>query len=109
MRSIPVRHGKILSQSFIINKSCGYISDANDMSIINIKELNNLNYLIIDCLKFYKHPTHYNLDDALFIRKHLNPKKTILTNLHHDIDYHFLLRKLPKNVLPAYDGLKINL
>ena len=33
----------------------------------------------------------------------------ILTNLHTDLDYDFLLRILPENVLPAYDGLKINL
>ena len=39
----------------------------------------------------------------------LKPKKTILTNLHNDLDYDFLISKLPKNVLPAYDGLKINL
>ena len=39
----------------------------------------------------------------------LKPKKTILTNLHYDLDYDFLISKLPKNVLPAYDGLKINL
>ena len=39
----------------------------------------------------------------------LLPKKTILTNLHHDLDYNFLLEKLPKNMLPAYDGLKIDL
>ena len=33
----------------------------------------------------------------------------ILTNLNHELDYDFLLRNLPKNVLPAYDGLVINL
>jgi len=65
--------------------------------------------LIIDCLKFIKHPTHFNLEEALFVHNKLKPKKTILTNLHYDIDYNFLLRKLPKNVLPAYDGLSINL
>ena len=36
-------------------------------------------------------------------------KKTILTNLHSDLDYNELNKKTPKNVVPAYDGLTINL
>ena len=36
-------------------------------------------------------------------------KKTILTNLSPVLDYNELKKKLPKNVLPAHDGLTINL
>ena len=36
------------------------------------------------------------------------PKKSILTNLHTDLDYNILKNRLPKNVEPAYDGLSIN-
>ena len=36
-------------------------------------------------------------------------KKTILTNLHHDLDYNVLFNNLPKNIIPAYDGLKLYL
>ena len=35
----------------------------------------------------------------------VKPKKAILTNLHTDLDYSELKKKLPKNILPAYDGL----
>ena len=56
-----------------------------------------------------KNPTHFNLEESLYVHNHLKPRNTILTNLHHDLDYDFLLRRLPKNVLPAYDGLKLNL
>ena len=37
-----------------------------------------------------------------------DPKKSILTNLHIDLDYNILKKRLPKNVVPAYDGLSIN-
>ena len=63
----------------------------------------------MDCLKFDKHPTHFNIQEALYVSNMLKPKKTILTNLHYDLDCHFLISKLQKNVLPAYDVLKINL
>ena len=71
--------------------------------------LKNLEYLIIDCLKLEKHPSHFNLKESLYVHQKLKPKKTILTNLHHDLDYNYLLKKLPRDVVPAYDGLKISL
>ena len=74
-----------------------------------MKELKNLKYLIIDCLKLRKHFSHFNLNESLYVHQKLKPKKTILTNLHYDLDYNYLLKKLPRNVVPAYDGLKISL
>jgi len=107
-KSFAVQHGKIKSLAYVFNKTA-YISDCNDLSIVKSNALKNLNYLILDCLKFDKHPSHFNISDVLYIINHLKPKKTILTNLHYDLDYEFLISKLPKNVLPAYDGLKINI
>ena len=107
-KAIKTKHGDTISVIYIFENTA-YISDSNDLSIVNIKELQNLKYLIIDCLKFKKHPSHFNLDDVLLIHYHLRPKKTILTNLHYDLDYNDLLRRLPKGIIPAYDGLKINL
>ena len=107
-KTFKSKHGKTKSVIYIF-ENLAYISDSNDLSIVKIKELKNLNYLILDCLKFKKHPSHFNLEEALFIHNSLKPKKTILTNLHHDLDYATLLRKLPRNVLPAYDGLSLNL
>ena len=106
--TFSVKHGKTSSLVYIFEKTA-YISDCNDLSIIKNKRLRNLNYLIIDCLKLKKHPTHFNLYESLYVHKNLKPKKTILTNLHYDLDYNRLLKVLPKNVIVAYDGLKINL
>ena len=107
-KAIKVKHGKTNSQGYIFENTA-YISDCNDLSIINMKELKNLKYLIIDCLKLKKHPTHFNLNESLYVHQVLKPKKTILTNLHYDLDYNYLLKKLPRNVVPACDGLKIGL
>jgi len=104
--TIKVKHGQTDSLVYIFHKTA-YISDCNDISIVKNDNLKNLKYLILDCLKFNKHPTHFNLEESLFVHNHLQPNKTILTNLHHDMDYDFLLRKLPKNVLPAYDGMTL--
>ena len=63
---------------------------------------------VIDCLRKNKHPSHFSYDEAIKLSRELNPKKTILTNLHVDLDYNKLKKKLDKNIVPAYDGLSIN-
>ena len=106
-KAIKVKHGNDTNATAYIFEKVAYISDTNDLSIVKIKELKNLKFLIIDCLKFENHPTHLSLDECLYVRDILKPKKTILTNLHHDLDYSYLIKHLPKNVMPAFDGLNI--
>ena len=69
----------------------------------------NLKYLVIDCLWYRYHPSHFNLENSLKIIEEFKPKKSILTNMHSDLDYDKLKKKLPKNVVPAYDGLTVSL
>ena len=103
-----VAHGPIKTTAYFFENTA-YISDCNDLSIVNMKIFQNLKHLVIDCLRIKKSPVHFNLDEALYVHSCLKPKKTILTNLNSDLNYDFLLKSLPKNVLPAYDGLKLNL
>lgn len=103
-----VTHGLIKTTAYFFENTA-YISDCNDLSIVNMKIFQNLKHLVIDCLRIKKSPVHFNLDEALYVHSCLKPKKTILTNLNSDLNYDFLLKRLPKNVLPAYDGLKLNL
>ena len=105
-QTINVKHGLIKSVAYIFNKTA-YLSDCNDLSIVKKKEFQNLKYLILDCLKIDKNYAHFNLKESLYIHNHLKPQKTILTNLHSDLDYDYLRRRLPKNVFPAYDGLEL--
>ena len=86
-----------------------YISDVSEIYKKDHKLLKNLNYLIIDCLWIKKHQSHFNLEECLKMIKLLNPKKAILTNLHSDLDYNILLKKLPSYIKPAYDGLTLKI
>jgi len=108
IRSIKVKHGNVKSNCFIINKNLAYISDVNKIYDKDYKYFKNLRYLIIDCLRYDFHPSHFNLNTVLDLIKKFKPKMSILTNLHTDLDYNVLKNRLPKNVVPAYDGLSIN-
>ena len=102
-----VKHGMIKATGYLFDK-IAYISDCNEISKTVTKKLMNLDFLIIDCLRKQKHPSHFNYEDAMNFIKLVKPKKTILTNLHIDLDYFELKKKLPKNIIPAYDGLSFN-
>ena len=107
IKAFDVVHGMIKATGFLFKK-VAYISDCNKIPKESFKNLYNLEYLVLDCLKMDKHPSHFNYQDALKLIKLVKPKKTILTNLHTDLDYDYLKKKLPSNVLPAYDGLSFN-
>ena len=105
--AFEVEHGMIKSTGYRFD-DIAYISDCNKISNSVSKKLLNLKYLIIDCLRKEKHPSHFNFDDAISFIKLVKPQKAILTNLHVDMDYFDLKKKLPKNIIPAFDGLNIN-
>ena len=104
-----VDHGKVKSNCFIISKKLAYISDVSKIYTKDFKYFKNLKYLIIDCLWYNFHPSHFNLETSLDLIKKFKPKKAILTNLSPVLDYKVLKRMLPKNVIPAHDGLTVNL
>ena len=67
-----------------------------------------LKYLVIDCLRYNKHPSHYGLKDIVNLTKIIKPKITILTNMNNEIDYLKIKKILPKNIIPAFDGLNFS-
>jgi phosphoribosyl 1,2-cyclic phosphate phosphodiesterase len=109
IRPIKVQHGNVQSICYIVDKKLAYISDVSEIFEKDYKYFKNLKYLIIDCLWYKYHPSHFNLDKSLEMINKFSPRKAILTNLHTDIDYNEIKKKLPKNIIPAYDGLSVNL
>jgi len=107
IESIPTEHGKIESICYLINRKLAYASDISLFYKKDYKKLTKLDYLIVDCLWYRNHFAHFNLDQVLDLVKILLPKKTILTNMHSDLDYGHLKKILPKNIIPGYDGMTV--
>ena len=93
----------------MINRKLAYASDVDFIFKESFSLLKNLDFLVIDCLRYSKHPSHFNLDEVLELVKMISPKNTILTNMHNELDYKKLKKVLPKNVKPGYDGMCLNL
>ena len=57
---------KLLQQLIFFNKTA-YLSDCSNINPSDLNKLKKLNYLIIDCLKFKRHPGHFNLETSIRI------------------------------------------
>ena len=104
--SFDVDHGNILVSAIKVNDVL-YTPDIS--KVRNDTELRDLDYWILDSLRYKPHPSHVNLEQALGLIDRYKPRKAILTNLHVDLDYTTLLNETPDNVVPAHDGLQIKL
>lgn len=99
-------HGRIRALGFRIG-DVAYCNDVSDWPDETKAQLQGLDVLVLDALRYSPHPTHANLEQALAWIAELRPKSAILTNLHIDMDYETLKRELPEGVEPGYDGLTI--
>lgn len=106
--AMPIAHQHGLSPSLGFRfGDIAYSPDVSDMPDASTDALKNLDLWIVDALRYTPHPSHFSVDDALRWIERLKPKRAILTNLHSDLDYDELSSRMPANVIPAYDGLRI--
>lgn len=105
---IPVRHGSTEALCFRFGDAA-YMPDVNGLPDAAKAALQRLDVLIIDALRIRTHPSHYSLAETLDVIAEIKPKRSVITNMHVDLDYETLRRELPKNVEPAYDGLVLDL
>ncbi|MDZ4792054.1 MAG: MBL fold metallo-hydrolase [Hyphomicrobiales bacterium] len=101
-------HGEVDSLGFRIG-GLAYSSDVVDFPPETLPMLNELDIWILDALRPATHPSHLNVAQALDWVKRLQPRRTILTHMHMDLDYDRLQGELPEGVEPAYDGMVIKL
>ena len=85
-----------------------YITDTNYIPAASLVKLDGCKTIVIDALRKEKHPSHYNLEEALNVLEFLNPEKAYLTHISHVMGFHKdLEEELPKGVEVAYDGLRL--
>lgn len=104
---LEVIHGKLPVIAYRFN-DFAYATDLNYISDETIAGLQNLDVLVLDCVRIKTHNTHLGLNEALNYINRINPKRAYLTHLNHDIMHSRDAQLLPSNVHFAYDGLVLN-
>jgi len=108
LQPIPMRHGSMRVNGYRIG-SLAYCTDTNSISRDSMDLLTGLSTLILDGLRYEPHPTHFTVAQALAVIDELEPERTYLTHISHQIMHTDCEARLPANVRLAYDGLTIDI
>lgn len=99
IRSVGYRIGGMGGQGGIV-----YSPDVSDLDEAAIEAVRGADLWIVDALRYHPHPTHAHVDKALDWIDRAGVKRAVLTNLHIDLDYDTLSRRLPAGVEVGFDG-----
>ena len=100
---VPLMHGRMQATGFRFG-NVAYLTDCSRIPESSLPLLAGLDTLIIDGLRYTRHPHHFSIDEAIKIAGQLCPGKTLLTHLTHEVS-HAKGADLPANVDFAFDGL----
>lgn len=103
---LEVIHGRLPVMAYRFN-DFAYATDLSEIPSQTMKALQDLDVLVIDCLRFREHPTHLWLEKALMYIDELKPRRAFLTHIAHDVMHERDSAILPDHVKWAYDGLVV--
>lgn len=101
-------HGSINSLGFRFG-NLAYSTDLNNLPELSYKLVEGIEVWILDCVRYYWLPSHAYLERVLNWIARVKPKLTILTHMSHAMEYEELKSILPSHIIPAYDGMVINI
>lgn len=83
----------------------GYSTDAVRLNDAAFEALAGIDTWVLGCFCRDPHPTHAHVDLVLDWVRTLRPRRTVLTHMGTDLDWEWLVRRLPAGVEPGWDGM----
>jgi phosphoribosyl 1,2-cyclic phosphate phosphodiesterase len=107
---LPIRqkHGRGESWGFRFGPFA-YSTDTDGLSDTALERLRGVEVWIVDALRDRPHPSHAHLAMTLGWIERVRPRQAYLTHMNHEVDYATWAAKLPEGVLPAHDGLVVEM
>jgi phosphoribosyl 1,2-cyclic phosphate phosphodiesterase len=84
-----------------------YCTDVSGIPPESWSRLTGLGTLVLDMLRYRRHPTHFSVDEAVETAGRIGAGRTFFTHMTHDIRHAELDPELPEGMALAYDGLVI--
>lgn len=104
MTPIHIEHGVLNILGYRAGKFA-YLTDCNVVPESSLEQLRGLEVLVLDGLRYSKHPTHLTIDEAVETAKRISARMTYLTHMNHDVMHAEAEARLPENVRLGYDNL----
>jgi phosphoribosyl 1,2-cyclic phosphate phosphodiesterase len=103
---LAFRHGHLRVYGYRIG-GLAYITDAKAVDEPERRRLEGLDTLVLNALWWRPHPTHLSIAEAIQTAQVLGARRTYLTHLTHETGHAELAAQLPNGIMPAYDGLTV--
>jgi phosphoribosyl 1,2-cyclic phosphate phosphodiesterase len=110
---LPILHGGEEIRGYLIKYNqnrIAYLTDCKTVPEETMKQLQNVDYLIVGAIwqGKHKHHKHFDLEEAQNLGKQINAKQLLFTHISHHMGKHQpLAQQLPPHCTPAYDGMKL--
>jgi len=105
---VPVWHGEMEVLGYRLG-DFALVTDVNAIPETSFELLEGVRTLVLSALRYTRHPTHYNLDEAIAVAARIGARRTLLTHIAHEVDHTDLRVALPEGVELAHDGLVVEL
>jgi phosphoribosyl 1,2-cyclic phosphate phosphodiesterase len=103
---LAFRHGHLRVYGYRIG-DLAYITDAKAVDQPERRRLEGLDALVLNALWWRPHPTHMSIPEAIETAQSLASRRAYLTHLTHETGHADLAARLPAGIVPAYDGLSV--
>jgi phosphoribosyl 1,2-cyclic phosphate phosphodiesterase len=103
---LAFQHGHLRVFGYRIGR-LAYITDVKAIASAERDRLRGLDVLVLNALWWRPHPTHMSISEAVETAQSLGAGRTYLTHLTHETGHADLEARLPPGILPAYDGLTV--
>ncbi|HSC54328.1 MAG TPA: MBL fold metallo-hydrolase [Phnomibacter sp.] len=85
-----------------------YITDANRIDVEEQAKILGSHTLVLNALRKEQHMSHFTLDEAVQMAKHLQVPEAYFTHVSHQLGFHQQISaELPQGMHLAYDGLQL--
>jgi phosphoribosyl 1,2-cyclic phosphate phosphodiesterase len=108
MTPVTVMHGDAPILGFRF-RDVAYATDVSEIPESSMPLLEDLDLLILDCLRHKPHPTHMSVNQAVAVVERLKPRRALFTHMAHELGHKETNATLPSHVQLAYDGLRVEI
>lgn len=106
VEAIALPHGRMRVLAFRVG-ALGFVTDAKAVPPAAIERLRGVRVLVLNALFKRQHPTHLSIGEAVAVAAEIGADRTYLIHLTHETSHAELEADLPAGVMPAYDGLVV--
>lgn len=108
LRPFAVPHGEIQALGFRVG-GLVYLPDVSAIPEPVWAEIAGCEVFICDGLRIEPHVSHANLAQAVEWIERSGAARGVVTNMHIDLDYEWVMGSTPDHIVPAFDGMVIEM